>query len=242
VKPVRPTSEFYPDLFNLHKRLIAADGTALSEIARLVFDRLLSQLRREFPREDDHLLQEKAADALLEYGAAPQIANASSGAGVLGFLVLRAKSRLLTTLKRDRRRRVVEDRFARDFSGVSMGDDDNVVELPRVQGEHNVEDFVDPASAAEDTSRTEAQISDVLSGVLSDRDRRIVKLMLEGVRETSTYARVLEIEDRSLDEQRRIVKQHKDRLKLSARRRQESKLLAPRRRGRPPKRPGNGDA
>jgi hypothetical protein len=105
-----------------------------------------------------------------------------------------------------------------------------------------VEDFVDPASAAEDTSRTEAQISDVLSGVLSDRDRRIVKLMLEGVRETSTYARVLEIEDRSLDEQRRIVKQHKDRLKLSARRRQESKLLAPRRRGRPPKRPGNGDA
>ena len=54
----------------------------------------------------------------------------------------------------------------------------------------------------------------MLSNLLPDPvDQEIVLLMMEGVRETSTYASVLGISDRPSEEQAQVVKRYKDRIK-----------------------------
>jgi hypothetical protein len=234
--------QFYTELYSLHQQLIAGDPTVVGDIAELAFHPLIRQLRAMFLRVDDHILQEKAADALLEYGKSPEQAKAQAGAGVMGFLVLRAQSRVKTALKRERRRKEVEEQYSR---GLPSRKSRNSVELASVQQEHHPEkpgpetnepDPVDPIERAE-------QIQEVLSGVDNEQDRRIVQLMLDGVRATADYARVLGIQDRPVAEQRRIVKQHKDRLKVALSRQQTAKRSPPRRRGRPPRgqnQTGNG--
>jgi hypothetical protein len=238
--------DFYVALYTLHERLLVGDPTVLGDVAQLVFGPLIAHLRKDFSGEDDHMLQEKAADALLEYGRAPAQAGAESGAGVLGFLVLRARSRVLSALRREQRREVAEGRYAHDLGPTRRKGSANPVELRRAHGEHHSESvgetsprFTEPADEA---LERQARVDDVLAGATDERDRQILQLMLDGVRATEVYARALGIEDRPVEEQRRIVKQHKDRLKVAGIRRQEIKRTGRPRRGRPPRPRGAGDS
>ena len=231
-------NKFYTELFTLHEQMLAGDPTLLADIARLVLESLIAQLRHEFREVDDHLLQEKAADALLEYGKDPSQANAKAGAGVMGFLVMRAKSRVISGIRKERRREQAEGRFAHGLGATKAAG--NPVELRLVRGEHHSEGPSDTVSAPslelEERLEIEARVQDVLAGAQSKIDQQILRMMLDGVRATPEYARVLGIEDRPVEEQRRIVKQHKDRLKAAGTRRQEAKRSGPKRRGRPPRR------
>lgn len=238
---------FYTALLTLHQQLMAGDPTPLAEIAQLVLEPLARQLHRKFPDHtfpsvDDHLTMQAAADALLEYGNAPAQANATSGAGVLGFLVLRGTSRLRNALRKERVQQRAEGRYAHGLRPGPRQKSTNPVELHRVRGEHGKDPLEeraadtlpnDPAEVLDQLARRD----EVLEGIEAERDRRIMEMMLDGVREASAYAEVLKITGCDLDEQRRIVKQHKDRIKAAARRRQEAKSAGPRRRGRPPRRP-----
>ena len=228
--------QVYVALFSLHERLVAGDPTILGDVAKLVFEPLIAELRNEFRGVDDHVLQEKAAVALIEYGKAPSQANARAGAGVMGFLVLRARSRVMSELKRDRRREEAETRYANERH--RHRGHRNPVELRRVLSEHIEEDatemLAEGLDPVEEVER-QARRSDVLEGAKTEVDGLILSMMLAGIRATSQYAKVLGIEDRPFQEQRRIVKQHKDRLKVAATRRQEEKRSGPKRRGRPPR-------
>ena len=53
----------------------------------------------------------------------------------------------------------------------------------------------------------------VFNTITDPRDRRLLQLLRAGERKTAVYAEVLGIQDRDAMEQRKIVKQHKDRLK-----------------------------
>lgn len=239
-------NKLYTDVFTLHQQLLAGDPTLLADIAQLALEPLIALLRREFPDIDDHLLQEKAADALLEYGKNPAGANARSGAGVMGFLVMRGKSRVLSGIQRERRRERAEGYFAHGLRSDAI---QNPVELRFVRGEHHSEGPSDtvaaPSTDPVERLDLETRVQDLLAGARSELDQEILRLMLDGVRATSDYARLLGIADRPMKEQRRIVKQHKDRLKVAGMRNQEAKRAGPKRRGRPPRRRGseggNGD-
>jgi hypothetical protein len=50
------------------------------------------------------------------------------------------------------------------------------------------------------------------------RDRAILRLMMDGVRETEEYAEVLQVHDLAQEEQREIVKRNKDRIKKTLQR------------------------
>ncbi len=54
--------------------------------------------------------------------------------------------------------------------------------------------------------------------VTTTTDRKLVELMMDGVRETSAFAAVLGIVHLSDKDQRKAVKQHKDRLKKAIQR------------------------
>ena len=229
----------YAQLFELHERLLAGDPTLLGDVATLVRDHLVVQLGAKLRGVDEHIIQEAANDALLEYGKSPGQANATSGAGVMGFLVLRGESRAKNALKRERRRQVVEGSFA---LGLGPGRVDNPVELLPTHREHDTEPLPDPSpDPLEDLDRRDRK-SEVLDAATNAVDRQLIQLMLDGERSTSEFVRVLGIGDKSLPDQRRIVKQHKDRLKVALLRRQEMKGQAPRKRGRPPRnRPVGGE-
>jgi hypothetical protein len=239
--------EFYAALFVLHERLVSGDPSPLGDMAKMVLEPLTQQLRQKFPgssfpQVDDHLLMEKAADALLEYGAAPSQANATSGAGVLGFLTLRATSRVKNALRRERARQRTEGRYAHGLGPRVRGEPNNPVELRLVHGEYAEEppEARVPAPVAKDVTEVlegQDRRENVLQGVGIELDRLILQMMLDGIRSTAAYAGVLGIAELPVEEQRRIVKRHKDRIKAAASRRQEAKRTGPRRRGRPPRRP-----
>lgn len=69
----------------------------------------------------------------------------------------------------------------------------------------------DPVSLAETQARVESLFSD-------PRDRQLAELVVANERSTAPYARVLGVDGRSAEEQRRVVKQHKDRIKKRLRR------------------------
>jgi len=231
---------------------MVGDPTALGDIAHLVYEPLTAQLRREFPEHaypeaDIHLLLEKAADAMLEYGRVPAQANAKSGAGVLGFLVLRAKSRVQSALRRERTRREAEGRFAHGLTPSRRTDSGKPVELRLARAEHSeqqAEGIAVPGdSESFDASRESSDRRDeVLRAVVDEQDRRLLQLMLDGVRKTEAYADVLGIAHLGINEQRKIVKQHKDRIKAAAFRRQKRKVSGTPRRGRPPRGRGGNSA
>lgn len=233
-------AEFYVALFALHERMLAGDPTLLSDVARLVIEPLVDQLQRDFPGVDDQLLQGGAVDALMEYGKDPSQANAAVGAGVMGFLVLRSKSRVTDGLRRERRRGLAEGRYAHGLDPSAEQDRGNPVELRRVRTEHPAEGLSEAVSVPppdiEERLDQEAQVEEVLAGAESDLDRRLLEMMFAGVRETAEYARVLGIEGEPVDVQEKTVKRHKDRLLAAAKRREEAKRSGPKRRGRPPRR------
>jgi hypothetical protein len=235
--------QFYAALYALHERMLQGDPTLLSDVARLVLDPLTQQLHTEFPHEDEQLLLGGAADALLEYGKNPTQANAHAGAGVLGFLVLRAKSRVRDGIRKERRREVAEARFAHGLQSSDERSRGNPVELRRVRTEHDAEGLsaalAAPSPDVEDRLEREAQIELVLASAESDLDRRLLQMLFAGVRGTAEYARVLGIEAEPAEVQEKTVKRHKDRILAAAKRRQEARRSGPKRRGRPPRQRGD---
>lgn len=236
-------AEFYAALFALHERMLAGGPTPLGEVARLVLEPLTAKLRQEFGRVDDQLLEDGVADALLEYGKNPSQANATAGAGVMRFLVMRSKSRVIDAMRKNRRRDIAEAGYAHELNPSAERGRGNLVELRRASAEHGAEGLsasisVPPPDVEERLER-EVQVEEVLAGAKSDLDRRLLEMMLAGVRETAQYARVLGIEEEPVEAQEATVKRHKDRLIAAAKRREESKNAPPKRRGRPPRRRDN---
>jgi hypothetical protein len=77
---------------------------------------------------------------------------------------------------------------------------------------------------AEDTSGSADERGDVVSLMIhrlfqSDQDRRLAALIVDGERSTRNFAEALGIMDLPIAEQRKTVKQHKDRIKKVLQRR-----------------------
>lgn len=62
----------------------------------------------------------------------------------------------------------------------------------------------------DDQDRMMEQLGEILP---DPRDMEMVGMMMAGVRENILYAELLDVTDKPLEEQRSIVKRHKDRLK-----------------------------
>lgn len=236
-------AEFYAALMALHERMLAGDPTLLGEVARLIYEPLMAQLHREFRKVNDHLLHEGAVDALMEYAKDPSQANAKTGAGVMGFLMLRSKSRVIDGIRRERRQDEADGGYAHGLDPSAERDRGNVVELRRARAEHVTNEMSNaisvPPPDIEERLEREALVEAVLAGAESDLDRRLLEMMFAGIRETAEYARALGIDGEPVELQEETVKRHKDRLLAAAKRREAAKHSGVKRRGRPPRRRGD---
>jgi len=184
----------------LHNRLISGDVIASAEIAELFLPLLTEKLNRTFQNiEDPHLIETAVIDTLMDYLSKPNQYDPTRG-NLFSFLILKAKSDLLNYLSPKK-----IDQAKVDLAEIVELDDDSSV--------YSVE-LIDDMDIEEVVANNLSTVWNRLSTIIPDRtDQEIVKLMMDGIRETDVYAKVMGIQNLPDDERSRIVKQNKDRLK-----------------------------
>lgn len=201
------------DELQLHQRLLAGDKTAPEEVAVAFIDRLKKHLAIKYPQIDQdnkEAIWDATITALMDYIEHPQNYNPNLR-GLYGYLKMAAEGDMNNYLAKQKRRRSHAET-------VSL---ENVALLD-LAGNIDIE--------SESIARQEAQVrllelshkraaeNKVIAA--NELDRRLLALIIAGERRTSEFAKVLGITHLPKDEQKRIVKQHKDRLKLQRKRKQ----------------------
>ena len=184
----------------LHNRLISGDVIASAEIAELFLPLLIGKLNRVFQNIDDpHLIETAVIDTLMDYLSKPNQYDPNRG-NLFSFLILKAKSDLLNFLSPKK-----IDQVRVDLAEIVELDNDSSVYGVELIDEMDVEELI---------TNNLSPVWTHLSSIIPDRtDQEIVKLMMDGIRETDVYAEVMGIQNLPDDERSRIVKQNKDRLK-----------------------------
>lgn len=182
----------------LHQRLLDGDLVASRDLAAAYLPALVDRLRRRFPRLDDEsLVFDAATDAILSYAERPSQYKAGT-MRLLPYLVMSADGDLKNALRRQRQR------AQREFPG---GDVELLLEARNhYQEEEGTDEPVDAPKTEELVRKVRQVVPDLI-------DRKLIDLMIQGERRTAAFARVLGIAAVDAVQQRRIVKQHKDRLK-----------------------------
>lgn len=179
----------------IHKRLLQGDPTASAECAEAVIGPLTRRLEGRFPKlRGSDLLIDAVTDAVFGYLRQPEQYDPARR-GLLGFLEMAAEGDLKNALSKWHRRAQVE---------VTLDD----VELEAVAG-NRVEGPGDPEGKV-DLSEIRRGIGALFEDA---RDRQLAELVLERERSVEPFAQILKLEGLPLDEQRREVKRHKDRIK-----------------------------
>jgi RNA polymerase sigma-70 factor (ECF subfamily) len=147
---------------------------------------------------DDTIIQDAATDAILNYAERPRQFDPAKSK-LFSYLVMAARGDLRNALAKQRRRERREVLHNR------------VEDLPLAR--NLVEEESESASGAGETTSLE-EVRRAVEMVITDpTDRRLVELMLDGERRTEAFANVLGIAHLANEQQRQMVKQHKDRLK-----------------------------
>jgi RNA polymerase sigma factor (sigma-70 family) len=194
----------------IHERLLARDPLASEEVASRYLEFLRSYVRSRGSRHgirDEDLVNDAVVDAVFDYIRHPEKFDRTKSS-LRGYLKRAAERDFINAVQKDRRHR----------RGQELTGD---VELSILSGRKKSDiERISRDPEAESVSGTPSVDSwnRLLQGVKLPRDRRLVELMRVGERRTKTFAEVLGISHLPVSEQKRIVKQHKDRLKVQLKR------------------------
>jgi len=182
----------------LHEQLLAGSSRIVtSEIAEVFMPLLIKSLRRRYFNVSDVALIESAVtDAVMTYFAHPERYNPERS-GLFTYLRLRAASNLLNLLAAEKSHMFVE------------------LEAPNSVNEAEGDDMEGALIHREVNDRVMRQIIEILPDPI---DQELASLMINGIRDTSSFAEKLNILHCDPEEQARIVKRHKDRIKASLKR------------------------
>jgi len=188
------------ELGRLHERLLAGDPVAPAELA----ERLLSLLRARLAGwagrlDDPHMVPSAVGLVIARYLTDPTRFDPERG-GLVGYLAMEVRGDVINELDSRKRRRGHESPVAEPVELEPHGRDSTV--------EEEALDAVDPIGFPAAAIQAARQALEELDQV----DRRMLEMMVEGIRPTSAYAAVLRISHLPVDLQRKAVKQHKDRL------------------------------
>lgn len=189
---------------SFHRRLLAGDRTASSELVAAYVERLIARLKYRFRDQlhtvgDPDLSRDAATDALMDYILHPGKYRPEKR-GLFGYLEMAASRDLINKLTYLGRRADNEDPLLD-------------VELPDTRRNTEVERL-------DEAGNREAIRTAILS-LSSARDREVALLMFDGERSTEVFARVLGVMGLPDLQRQREVKRHKDRLKKHLQRHQE---------------------
>jgi DNA-directed RNA polymerase specialized sigma24 family protein len=186
-----------------HRLVVQNRITAFAELCEIALPHISYYLQTQFPQFDPHMHHMVAADALLAYQKRPSQYDPEK-LSLFAFLRMAARRDFLNAIDKKRR---LEQRLTD-------------IDDPAVQTTLS-EDPVDDLSEAwlqQYTDLTTAEFLDAFICNLSEDDRQIFALILNGERATEPYAALMGLTDLSVDRQRQEVKRAKDRLMTRLRR------------------------
>ena len=182
----------------IYSRLLKGDPTAPSEFAESSMGWLLDRLRQEYRNVDDELIYDAVTETILALILKPATYDPKRGR-LDSYLLMSARADLRNALAREKRR-------AAQTIVV-----DDVSEVAR----HGKLEVDDPADLL---PKADGELFKVVQLLQDPVDRAILHLMIDGERRTAVYSRVLRITDLPAEEQRRIVKRYKDRIRKKVQR------------------------
>lgn len=191
----------------LHQRLLSGDDpVASAELAQAFLDPLVTHLRQRYPRmTDEGMLYDAVADAVLNYASNPR-SYVPEHLTLFGYLKMSAQGDLKNILDKERRRREAERKASIKAVELEAGSRNTL------QEDNELEDVTN-GFGDEDESAKEDILRKVREELPDTRDQRMLELMMDNVRKTEEFAKVLGIQDTEKSKQRKIVKQNKDRIK-----------------------------
>lgn len=188
------------ELHALHERMLVGDVTASSDLFKAVHGALTATLRkRGTPQLSWQAAGDRATDAIVEYTKSPEKFD-SSRSGLFGYLLLIARRDALNLFRDEGNERKNVARVVE----LSAADGNTVEEAPDVR--------LDAARILRDHH---AEV------VRDDGDEAVLRLYLQGEKDTAAYARELGLSALPAAEQRKIVKVRKDRVEQRLRRLRE---------------------
>ncbi len=192
----------------LHARLLAGDPTAPSDLAAEYLAPLVVRLARSNRHADPHLVETVATDVVLATAEHPERYQPDRSS--LGkYLHMAARGDLRNAFKSASRRAARER---------SM----DPVELVALEG-NSLQDDADPAEIVAARGSLDPALLAAVRAAFDAQEWQVVQLMVvDDVRDTNVYARLLGIEHLPPEQRKREVKRVKDRLNKRLRR------LAPR--------------
>lgn len=184
----------------LHRRLQDGDPTAPADLAQLFLEPLFKTIKGKWPGVDAAFVKDAITDAVLGYIENPASFKAEK-ARLFSYLVLASIANLKTRLGKETRLSLREVSLDVEHSGES---ENYIVEVPDPNGlgEQRLVDIVYGKRVAKQ----------LFSEIVDPTDRKLIGLVVDGVRETAEYAEVMRIGHLSTAEQKKAVKQAKDRL------------------------------
>ncbi len=196
-----------------HNNLLTGDPVASSIIADRIYPIVVNHLQLKYPKIDEALIISAASDAMINYIKRPAQYDPQKGS-LESYLKMSADGDLKNLLKSQKERSKKE--ILSDPMLPELNNNKKVVELHEGSAELLTERGVvgQCASSNPETDLVEKERDTSLAKIFSNEiDRRLGNLVINGVRETTHYADVLNINALPISEQRLLVKRHKDRIK-----------------------------
>jgi hypothetical protein len=181
---------------DLHRRLADLDPTAPVDVAVAYLTPLIHWLAKFHKRAPEDLRNEAAEDAICNLSRDPGTYDPSRGKSLWGFLKMSAAGDLINALAKEKRNKKAE----------------NLVELSMVDGKCSLGDEGDPSVTAENCEEAriiKIKILPVVRKGLSDKELRVLDLILDGEKKTDVYAEACGISHLPKDEQEKEVKRIK---------------------------------
>jgi hypothetical protein len=185
----------------IHERILDGDPIAFSDLCERAIPSLTDFLMKTGMSSDESLCQTVVHDLLIEYLENPPKYDPTK-LDLFSYLRMAAKADLKNAI----------DKETRQNKKIIEFEDPNVEEW--LGGRNNIQEETELSEWVEaETGLDIHQIIGEFKDQFDARELEVINLMIiEGVRETETYAQVLGISNISIEDQRKEVKKFKDKV------------------------------
>lgn len=193
-----------PDEIEVHNLIIHGDEIAFSKLFSLYSENIFISLKKLYPgvaTKDDAIIMEAVSDGFFGYYKKPSTFNPKISS-LNKFLHLACERDLINILDKEKRK----------IKKMQFVEVENDFWNRRITEKENPESIL----MKKETEQTENhELNSVLT---NDIDVELAILIKNGERNTEMFSKVLKIEDLPFIEQQKIVKQNKDRIKVTLKR------------------------
>jgi RNA polymerase sigma-70 factor (ECF subfamily) len=185
---------------SLHLRILDEDVTAFAELCELALPHLIDYLEKSFPQYDSFLHETVAIDCLLDYQSKIEQYDLNR-ISLYAYLRMASRRDMLNAI----------DKANRMESRLADIDDPSIRSLIPSQAPAQEVSEMDEW-LLDHTDLSLSQIIHDLDSELDDYEKKVLTLMLEGRRDTESFAKVLGVGQFDKETQQKAVKRAKDRL------------------------------